>query len=579
MYAKKYNSLQYLCRACLQTVNKDSVKDNGLLASDLGELFLHCTTMDVSKEANNFPKLLCDFCMIKLREYDEFRKLTMKSTASLYEMLNDRNDKKEEIQCPDNAFVKTENFSDDDQMSSEKRDAANYVPENENSVGFVKTENFSDDDQMSSEKRDAANYVPENEDSVGLQDDSENDDDKLLLPELANLPLNIKSEPYYEATDFNQESYTNDNDNSVYRNNYIEHDDMRNSHSPSKNVDNLNMSKSTSPSKQDRNHKKSVYCKFCNKQFYKEFYLDAHIRGVHMGEKEPYRCVLCFKSFTGYNQLYLHKRSKHGKVSKEVIKSKMSQMMKLYEIKSSSTADNVTKKFNNPRNTDWERNGGFTCHTCMRNYSSKRALSEHMKRHKQIKEHICRICGVAKVTRTELLTHMRVHEPNAEKFPCPKCPQVFNHKNAISRHVKVIHEGQRRFACSYCPKRFTTRNTQIAHERLHTGERPYSCTICHKSFVQKDSLRSHIKNHEKNHICRYCSRRFITLKNLVDHEKRHFGEKPHICNWCSKGFRTSEDLEAHRKTCTTNEDDQSDCNFSEVDRRSDSDTQNSQNSL
>lgn len=190
------------------------------------------------------------------------------------------------------------------------------------------------------------------------------------------------------------------------------------------------------------------------------------------------------------------------------------------------------------------------CQQCYKKFSTKYALVNHLKRHANFKEHVCEICGVAKITRTELQTHMRSHQPNVEKFKCNLCPQEFKFKNAIQRHVRAVHEGLRPYACSYCPKKFGTQSSRKSHERLHTGERPYSCEVCHRSFVQSECLRSHMKNHDKSlrtHVCRYCSQRFITRKNLIDHEERHRGDKPHICEICNRGFCKEEDLINHHK--------------------------------
>uniref|UniRef100_A0A1I8NZK6 Protein krueppel n=1 Tax=Stomoxys calcitrans TaxID=35570 RepID=A0A1I8NZK6_STOCA len=567
MNAKKHDRLQTLCRACLKPAfnvngaDSTACNANSLLTGNLGQIFLHFTNMDVTKEAEIFPKLLCHLCVNKLLEYDKFCKLTMQSTASLYE-LTKADQEEDDIACPNNEIiVKSEHISDhEDDCASMGRDSdydhdKTLQPHNEMSL---RRENISDDEERASIKLEET----DTENDLSQDFTSTDDDDKLLLPELANLPLDLKPQPYCETGHMNNKIVRNetvDNGNLAYGANYTGSGD-KNTPSPSKSYENRNSnsSLSMSPTKQDRNSKKSVYCTYCNKQFYKEFYLDAHIRGVHMGEKEPFQCLLCFKSFTGYNQLYLHKRSKHGKVAIDVIKHRMNQM-KRHLMKPTETNAKANGGV-------WDNTTSYNCAICSRNYSSRRALSEHLKRHQQIKEHTCRFCGVAKVTRTELLTHMRIHQPDLEKFQCPQCPQVFNHKNAISRHVKVVHEGQRRFVCSYCPRKFSTRNAQICHERLHTGERPFSCTICSKGFVQQESLRSHMKNHDKTlrtHVCSYCSQRFITRKNLIDHEQRHKGDKPHICFWCSKGFRTFEDLNAHRSTCGSNESTRNDGSITE----------------
>lgn len=392
-----------------------------------------------------------------------------------------------------------------------------------------------------------------------------------LLPELANMPIYIKPEPVFEAMDTQLilPSYLEEGEVNSDLMSYDSYDTKEeaddeellltngaaNNSSPSINY--FDEKGVLSKKYRDR---KSLHCNTCNKQFYKQVYLDAHVRGTHLGHEKPFLCSNCTKAFTRYNQLFLHIKSTHKemlfrcdyencKASFAVaIKLKMHRQVAHRSLEELIPQENQEEQ-EEPRNVEQEID--HICYMCRRKYSSKRALREHIKRHKKIKEHVCQECGVAKVTRTELVTHMRTHTPNLKKFPCPQCPQVFNHKNAISRHVKVVHEGLRRFTCNYCPRRFGTRNSQVCHERLHTGERPFVCEICNRGFVQPEGLRSHMKNHDKNlrkHVCIYCSQRFITLKNLVDHERRHLGDKPNICNICSKGFHNKSDLKTHRNT-------------------------------
>ncbi|KAI8128334.1 hypothetical protein FF38_13796 [Lucilia cuprina] len=540
-----HKNLQELCRACLRTLKHNNINTNesnnvagggsecdagtsslnSLLLPNLCKLFMFLTTYDVNKEYDDFPKRLCEWCYGRLLDYDEFRKLTVRSTEMLYE-----------------------------QWNTSRKEEETFTEDNVNAKPCIQL----------------LQNIKHEEENV-----EENDDDKLLLPELANMPLYIKPEPTFEAMDtqfilpsYLEEGEVVNRDQMSYESYDTEEDaDDEELLLPNGAANNSSPSINSSDgkvvmSKRDRD-RKSLHCNDCNKQFYKQVYLDAHVRGTHLGQEKPFQCSNCTKAFTRYNQLFLHIKSKHIEMLFRcdyencdasftvAVKLKMHRQIAHNSSEELNTQDCQEEDEAEAEPQLMELEMDHICYLCRRKYSSKRALREHIKRHKKIKEHVCQECGVAKVTRTELVTHMRTHTPNLEKFPCPQCPQVFNHKNAISRHVKVIHEGLRRFPCKYCPKRFGTRNSQVCHERLHTGERPFICEICQRGFVQPEGLRSHMKNHDKNlrkHVCKYCSQRFITLKNLVDHERRHSSDKPHICNICSKGFYSETDLKNHRST-------------------------------
>ncbi|XP_033168813.1 zinc finger protein 84 [Drosophila mauritiana] len=210
-------------------------------------------------------------------------------------------------------------------------------------------------------------------------------------------------------------------------------------------------------------------CDQCGKQVYKLPYLEAHIRSVHQGYSKPFLCRSCDKCFTRYEQLRSHMRNAHPQL--EQLQQELRDLI---------------------------------CELCNRQYSTKNALGEHLKRHAQRKEHVCEHCGVAKVTRTELLTHLRTHNPTWERFKCEQCPQLFRHKSAISRHVRVVHEGQRRFQCGHCEKKFGTHASQVRHERLHTEstgsgeaaeEWPFACIHCQKPCVSRQTLELHLRRH------------------------------------------------------------------------------------
>ncbi|KAH8344824.1 hypothetical protein KR067_008275, partial [Drosophila pandora] len=243
------------------------------------------------------------------------------------------------------------------------------------------------------------------------------------------------------------------------------------------------------PLPQHKQKRAGLACNECGKQVYKLPYLEAHIRSVHQGHSKPFLCRNCDKSFTRYEQLRSHQRNAHPQL----------QQQHLQELRE------------------------LICELCNRQYSTKNALGEHLKRHAQHKEHVCEQCGVAKVTRTELLTHMRTHNPTWERFKCEQCPQLFRHKSAISRHVRVVHEGQRRFQCGYCEKRFGTHASQLRHERVHS--KSSRATQQAGRGVSVEAEEAETVEESWPLVCIHCQEPCVTRQNLELHLRRHSGRK------------------------------------------------------
>ncbi|KAH8235764.1 hypothetical protein KR032_006758, partial [Drosophila birchii] len=274
-----------------------------------------------------------------------------------------------------------------------------------------------------------------------------------------------------------------------------------------------NQNHTTSPNKK----RTSLACDQCGKQVYKLPYLEAHIRSVHQGYTKPFLCRSCDKCFTRYEQLRSHMRNAHPHPHPQMHQQQLQELRELM------------------------------CELCNRQYSTKNALGEHLKRHAQRKEHVCEHCGVAKVTRTELLTHLRTHNPTWERFKCQQCPQLFRHKSAISRHVRVVHEGQRRFQCGHCEKRFGTHASQLRHERLHAAEGEVEEE---EESEEEAGEGSDPKLWPESFACSHCQKPCVTRQNLEMHLRRHRrGRKAQEWLRDQEQEQESEETEEEKQQC------------------------------
>ena len=82
-------------------------------------------------------------------------------------------------------------------------------------------------------------------------------------------------------------------------------------------------------------------------------------------------------------------------------------------------------------------------------------------------------------------------------FKCEECMKDFTQKRSLINHMRT-HTGERPYACSVCDKTFVQKRNMINHVRnLHTGERPYVCEECGIDFSTKRSLLKHATSHVK----------------------------------------------------------------------------------
>ena len=118
-------------------------------------------------------------------------------------------------------------------------------------------------------------------------------------------------------------------------------------------------------------------CKFCNKEFSVQRYLDAHVEVKHT-KSQSFECDTCEKKFTQKKHLKRHRELVHGLQRPNVLDLQSSPKDIICHICGSkfTRADNLTRHMKRAHiKTEKE----FTCNNCGRKFARKWTLSRHVK--------------------------------------------------------------------------------------------------------------------------------------------------------------------------------------------------------
>lgn len=156
---------------------------------------------------------------------------------------------------------------------------------------------------------------------------------------------------------------------------------------------------------------------------------------------------------------------------------------------------------------------------------------------------------------TSTIKHAKKY-PSKQKYPCPKCPKVWNWAWELRRHL-VVHfkpskYGDGGFKCEQCDKRFQWKRDLKQHERYHTGEKVLFCSVCERQFITKQALLHHVVVHtgEKPFQCAVCGNKFTQPANLRTHVKKKHNYNPEAnknnkCEYCGEPHQSVITLHQH----------------------------------
>jgi len=286
-------------------------------------------------------------------------------------------------------------------------------------------------------------------------------------------------------------------------------------------------------------------CQFCLKYFEEPQLFYEH-RNLHLGDDDPFLCLVCGKTFHTAKLRKLHYLEGHSNYICDKCKKDFASEVKLnMHIKHCTFGQTLqckicNKTFANKRNlrdhikifheeepVKEESKYHFPCTECDKVFYKKSNLTSHMLRHSDVTPFICGVvdCGKGFKREKTLIKHFQlIHEGIKDEFLCVHCGQQFMSQTGLRTHIS-IHTGQdyvkRNIKCEVCNKGFRCQADLKTHSVVHTKAKPYKCDWpqCGQSFSQKASLKDHLNVHENKFQCEGCKKSFGRERYLMLHCK------------------------------------------------------------
>ena len=160
---------------------------------------------------------------------------------------------------------------------------------------------------------------------------------------------------------------------------------------------------------------------------------------------------------------------------------------------------------------------------CNKSYDTQAELNKHHKKSHPPVE--CPVCKKELPTPNTLDRHMYKHRSTLE---CQYCDETFAFQSELELHL-IKHEDEPTFFCKSCTRSFMRVGDLREHEESHTGKK-HHCTIkgCNFSAPLKRYVKTHIKTTHANknalpYPCPKCTQKF----KFYEQRKRHLANEHH----------------------------------------------------
>ncbi|CAG9574913.1 unnamed protein product [Danaus chrysippus] len=185
------------------------------------------------------------------------------------------------------------------------------------------------------------------------------------------------------------------------------------------------------------------------------------------------------------------------------------------------------------------------CVLCKESFHNYGHVDSHMNHH--YSNYICHQCGDTFLAASRFDKHLKVHKIG--NYPCELCDKVFTLEKYRTKHKNLVHDQKSMVKCLYCSEKFVGLFQRHLHVTEHHKDKVkvYTCELCGNCYTWKTYFLAHMRRRhgtDKKHQCKHCDKSFLMKYELRNHMIRHTDEK-FLCGLCGKSFKRMLTLKKH----------------------------------